>query len=84
MMSKNPTPQQDIQTLTYEQAFEELEKILRQLENEQAGLEETLVLFERGKELVKRCSALLEAADLRLRVLSEDSDEIETSGETEP
>ncbi|MCE5209071.1 MAG: exodeoxyribonuclease VII small subunit [Chloroflexi bacterium] len=81
MKDKKPTPKQDIQALSYEQAFEELEMILRQLENEHASLEETLALFERGKELVNRCTALLDAADLRLHILSENSDEIETGGE---
>ena len=81
MKDKKPTPKQDIQALSYEQAFEELEMILRQLENEHAGLEETLALFERGKELVNRCTALLDAADLRLHILSENSDEIESGEE---
>jgi len=81
MKDKKPTPNQDIQALSYEQAFEELEMILRQLENEHASLEETLALFERGKELVNRCTALLDAADLRLHILSENSDEIETGEE---
>jgi len=55
--------QSDVQSITYEQAFEELEKILRQLENEHASLEETLALFERGKNLVQRCTLLLDEAD---------------------
>ena len=81
MMEKDLTPKADIQALTYEQAFEELEQILRKLENEHAGLEETLALFERGKGLIKRCTELLDAADLRMRVLSEESDEIKMDGE---
>lgn len=75
----NPYP--DIQTLSYEQAFEELETILHQLESEQANLEETLRLFERGKALVDRCSELLDAADLRLHVLSETGDDLEPDEE---
>lgn len=62
---------QDIQDLTYEQAFAELERIVRELESEQASLESTLALFERGQQLVQRCTALLEQAELRLQVLSE-------------
>jgi exodeoxyribonuclease VII small subunit len=61
----------EVDKLSYEQAFAELEKIVQALESEQASLEDTLALFERGQKLVQRCSALLEAADLRLLVLSE-------------
>jgi len=75
-MPKKSTPNTpDFQSITYEQAFEELEKILRQLENEHASLEETLALFERGKNLVQRCTILLDEADLRLQILSEDTAE---------
>ena len=81
MTENQPNPYPDIQTLSYEQAFEELETILRQLESEQANLEETLRLFERGKALVDRCSGLLDAADLRLHVLSETGDDLETDEE---
>jgi exodeoxyribonuclease VII small subunit len=80
-MTENLQKNQDMQSLSYEQAFAELETILRQLENEQASLEDTLSLFERGKALVKHCTALLDAADLRLQILSEDSDDVESIGE---
>ncbi|MEM5774068.1 MAG: exodeoxyribonuclease VII small subunit [Anaerolineaceae bacterium] len=81
MTENQSNPNQDVQNLSYEQAFDELEVILRQLENEQANLDETLRLFERGKALVDRCSELLDAADLRLHVLSETGDELEPDGE---
>lgn len=72
MKESNSNPKADVHTLTYEQAYEELDGILRQLESEQASLEDTLALFERGKALVEHCNTLLDAADLRLRTLSED------------
>ena len=64
---------EDINSLSYEQAFAELEKIVRSLENEQFALDDTMAQFERGQLLVKRCSDLLEKADLRLQVLGEGS-----------
>ncbi len=70
MGSKKSTTQTDeIVQLSYEQAFAELEKIVRELESEQSSLETTLALFERGQGLVQHCNALLEQADLRLQVL---------------
>ena len=75
MPKKTPTDPQDIQSITYEQAFEELEKILGQLESEHSSLEETLALFERGRDLVQRCTVLLEEADLRLHILTDSPEE---------
>lgn len=59
----------ELKDLTYEQAFSELEKIVEELENQQKPLDESLTLFERGRQLVKYCTDLLEKADLRIRQL---------------
>ncbi|MGH2625390.1 MAG: exodeoxyribonuclease VII small subunit [Anaerolineales bacterium] len=58
--------------LTYEQAFEELQEVVRQLESGELPLEQSLALFERGQLLAARCSELLEKAELRLRQLVPD------------
>ena len=59
-----------VEELTYEQAVAELEAITRQLEENPPDLEETLALFERGQALVRRCAALLDQAELKVRQLS--------------
>ena len=56
--------------LTYEQAFQELETVVRQLEAGEGSLEESLALFERGQLLAARCGELLEGAVLKLRQLT--------------
>ena len=56
--------------MSYEQAFNELEKIIGVLEDEQKPLEESMQLYERGQLLVSYCTALLEQADLRIRQLA--------------
>jgi exodeoxyribonuclease VII small subunit len=56
--------------LSFEQAFEELEAIVEQLEAGQLPLEESLVLFERGQALAARCGQLLESAELRVKQLA--------------
>ena len=66
----------DIQSLNYEQAFSELEEIVTGLETNQSTLEEALALFERGQALAQRCGELLEKAELRVRMLSQ-QDELE-------
>ncbi len=66
-MTTKPTP---IESLTYEQAFAELETIIQSLEADQSSLEDAIALFERGQALSRRCSALLEQAELRIRQLT--------------
>ncbi len=56
--------------LTYEQAFQELEATVGQLEAGNLPLEEALALFERGQLLAARCTELLEVAELRLQQLT--------------
>jgi exodeoxyribonuclease VII small subunit len=60
--------------LSYEQALQELEAVVRQLEAGEGSLEEALALFERGQLLAARCSGLLQAAELRLRQLTSDGE----------
>lgn len=63
-----------VEELTYEKAFDELETIVNALEGEASRnpLEEAMALFERGQALVKRCSELLDGAELKVRQLSGD------------
>jgi len=70
-MTEFSSTQMDIDQLTYEQAFAELEKVVSSLENNQSPLEDALVLFERGQALVRRCNQLLDQAELRVRQLSD-------------
>jgi exodeoxyribonuclease VII small subunit len=61
-----------IEDLTYEAAFAELESIVAALESEQRSLDGSMALYERGQALVKRCSELLEKAELKVKQLSGD------------
>ena len=60
-----------VEELSYEEAFAELEEIVRLLETDSKTLEESLALFERGQALANRCAALLDQADLRIRQLND-------------
>lgn len=60
-----------IEELSYEEAFAELEAVVAALENEEHTLEESMSLFERGQDLSKRCTQLLEEAELKVRQLSD-------------
>jgi exodeoxyribonuclease VII small subunit len=71
-MAKSSSPK-DVEELTYEEALAELESIVETLEGEQNPLDEAMSLFERGQALVKRCSELLEGAELKVQELSGDA-----------
>lgn len=51
---------------TFEQSLAELEEIVRELENGEIGLEESLSRYEKGVGLLKRCYAQLQAAEKRI------------------
>lgn len=48
--------------MTFEQSVQRLEEIVKQLEDGELALEASLVLFEEGVTLAKRCQAMLEEA----------------------
>ncbi|MFF8995413.1 exodeoxyribonuclease VII small subunit [Streptomyces sp. NPDC014983] len=54
------------ETLSYEQARDELIEVVRRLEAGGSSLEESLALWERGEELAKVCRRWLEGARARL------------------
>ncbi|MEG0855023.1 MAG: exodeoxyribonuclease VII small subunit [Terrisporobacter sp.] len=52
--------------LTYEEAYEKLEEILRKLESKNTSLDESLSLYEEGIKLFKHCNKLLEDAEFKI------------------
>jgi len=60
---------QEIEDMTFEQAFQELEQIAVKLESGGLMLQESLDVFERGQALAARCSTLLDEADLTIRTI---------------
>lgn len=57
---------EDISSMGYEQARDELYEIVRHLESGQGGLEESIALWERGEMLSTRCQQWLDGARERL------------------
>lgn len=55
--------------LTFEDARNELERIVAQLESGQTGLEDALALWERGEELYRVCLGKLDAAEAKVEEL---------------
>lgn len=69
----------EIEKLTFEEAFAALEETVQKLEDGELALEAALELFEQGMALARRCDALLDQAELRVRQLvpAEDGDSYE-------
>ncbi len=57
--------------LSFEEALARLEQIVSRIETGDAGLEESLRLFEEGVALARLCRAQLDRAEARIRVLVE-------------
>lgn len=55
--------------LSFEQAREELEKIVQQLEDGRTSLDDALKLWERGEQLHALCQAKLDQAETRVAEL---------------
>jgi exodeoxyribonuclease VII small subunit len=59
-------PSPDVSALSYEQARDELIRVVTELEQGSATLEESLALWERGEALAARCEEWLLGAKARL------------------
>ena len=65
-----PKKSQEIESLSYEDAFRELESLVKKLEGDELALDESLALFERAQALAARCGKLLEAAELKVKQIT--------------
>lgn len=63
----------DLKKLSFERAMEELETIVKRLEEGKVPLEESVAIYERGEALKRRCEDLLRQAEARVDKISTDS-----------
>jgi exodeoxyribonuclease VII small subunit len=63
----NPKPK------TFETSLEELERIVRELEQGELPLEKSLELFEQGVKLSRECQERLNQAERKIEVLMRDN-----------
>ncbi len=54
-----------------EQAFEELEEILTQLEDPKLGLSDSMYLYKKGVKLLEKCNQTLDKTEKEIIVLQE-------------
>ena len=63
----------DVGQLSFERAIEELESIVRRLEDGKVPLEESVAIYERGESLKRRCEDLLRQAEARVEKITLDA-----------
>lgn len=59
----------EIAKLPFEEALQALESIIAQIEQGQIGLEASMAAYQRGDQLVRRCKAVLDDAEQRVKTL---------------
>jgi exodeoxyribonuclease VII small subunit len=62
--------QTNLDVLTFEQAYQELEVTVQKLEAGNLPLEEALQLYQRGMLLAQQCNQQLDKAELRIKTLT--------------
>jgi exodeoxyribonuclease VII small subunit len=57
----------------FEEALEELERVVARLEGEELSLDEAIALFKKGQVLLVQCQGQLESAELKVQELTLDN-----------
>lgn len=63
----------DVKAMPFERAIEELESIVKRLEEGKVPLEESVTIYERGEALKSRCEDLLRQAEARVEKITLDA-----------
>ena len=63
----------DVKKMPFERAIEELELIVKRLEEGKVPLEELVAIYERGEALKVRCEELLRQAEARVEKITLDA-----------
>ena len=58
--------------MTFEELLKRINEILAELENKQTPLDQSLTLFEEGVSLVKKADGILNEAQKKVKMLTED------------
>lgn len=69
------TPTDSLSQLSFEEALQRLEEVVRNLENGDATLEQSLANYQQGVGLLKRCYEVLNQAEQQVRQMSEEDEQ---------
>ena len=73
-MTSDANPQHDLRDLSFEDAYDELQTIVAQLERGDLSLDESVTLYARGQALAQHCHTQLDAAELRVQQITDDGE----------
>ena len=71
----------EVEKFSFEEALKELDEIVTRLEVGELTLEESLALFEKGQVLAGRCVDLLEAAELKVELLTAEGEVVDVEAD---
>ncbi len=63
--------------VNFEKSLNELEEIVKKLENGEDGLDKTVELYEKGVKLAAKCNKMLDDAEQKIKILSKTSNGLE-------
>lgn len=66
-----------MEKMSFEEAMKNLEQIAQELESGKLNLEESLLKFEEGMHLSKKCNEILENAEKKITILLEKEGELQ-------
>ncbi len=61
------------QTQTFEKNLESLSAVIKKMEQQDVGLEESLKLYEQGIQLTRKCQKIIDDAEQKIEQLMEKS-----------
>ena len=73
----------DDTNIDFEAALAELEELVGKMEAGSLSLEDSLAAFERGVRLTRECQLALRSAELRIKALTQDGDELDLAASGE-
>ena len=79
-MAENKKQTGDINQLSFEQAITALTDIVSKIEKGDVPLQDSLDQYEKGMTLIKHCRSLLQTAEKRIEVISQQDEEASDQG----
>ena len=65
------------ESFSLEQTFEELEKVVKELESDETSLEESFSSYKKGIEMVESCNGYIDRIEKKVMVLNEEGEQDE-------
>ena len=79
----NQESSEEQEPVDFEAALAELEELVGRMEAGSLSLEDSLAAFERGIKLTRACQSALRSAELRIKALTQEGDELDLSSSGE-